>query len=481
MSVHIDKRLQYFDLGTEERALLRKAQALILPEFDGILDRFYKFCLATPEFAAFFRNEGVMRHAREKQRAHWLNLLSGEFTPDYLRSCHAVGEAHYRIQLPFTLYFAGLARVSSDMKSVLMRRAGAMTSRKALGDMNNVVDRALQLDVELVIDAYFEARQKHEAEAAIGHVAEGLQRFARRDFSKLIEQAGFPDKYDYIREDYNSAVHSLSEAMAVISRTTGSLNSLTGEISENAADLSLRTESQAATIEETVAAMQTLTDNVRDTADRASRVDTRIAETNRGAESSNAAVAAAVEALSKIEASSAEMGQKVRVIDDIAFQTNLLALNAGVEAARAGEAGKGFAVVASEVRSLAERSSMAAKEIRALIGNNTKIIQDGVEKGAQVSQRLGDISRGIAEVSGLVTEISASSAEQASSISEVNQATGELGTVTQNNAAMAEETQAATKGLKGSAEELERLIQSFRYLQGHVASSDLAAPRFAAE
>ncbi|NDV02829.1 globin-coupled sensor protein [Pseudoroseicyclus tamaricis] len=477
MSVKIDKRLQYFKLGERERDLLKKAQRLIAPEFEAILDRFYQFCRATPEFAAFFPDETILRHARESQRKHWGRMLSGEFSADYLESCQRLGEAHYRIQLPFTFYFAGYARVSSEVRELLIRRSGAFGNRVALADLVCAVDRSFQLDMELVIDAYFEARQKHEAEAAIGHVADGLKRFASRNFGQEIAETGFPPKFGYIREDYNAAVHSLSDAMGIIARAVASLNSLTGEISGNAADLSLRTESQAATIEETVAAMQTLTDNVRETAERAAKVDNRIGETSRGAESSSDAVAAAVEALSKIEASSAEMGQKVRVIDDIAFQTNLLALNAGVEAARAGEAGKGFAVVASEVRSLAERSAEAAKEIRALIGNNTKIIQDGVEKGAQVSERLGEIVKGVSEVSGLVSEIASSATEQAGSIGEVNQATAELGTVTQNNAAMAEETQAATQGLKQNAEELETLINSFRYLQ----SSGAAPARYAAE
>ncbi|WP_373355518.1 methyl-accepting chemotaxis protein [Pseudoroseicyclus sp. CXY001] len=485
MSVEITKRLQYFGIGPEQQGLLKRARTALEPSFDAILDTFYAFCRSTPEFAAFFRDEGHMRFARDRQKAHWLMLLSGEFSAEYLASCKRVGEAHYRITLPFTLYLAGYARVSAHVKEILIHKAGRFGGPAALAAQLGAVDRAFQLDMELVIDAFFEARQKHEAEAAIGHVAEGLRRFASRDFSQAIAKEGFPEKFHAIREDYNAAVSSFSEAMATIARAIGALNALTGEIAGNASDLSLRTESQAATIEETVAAMQTLTENVRETAERATLVDTRIGETSRGAEASSAAVAAAVEALSKIEASSAEMGNKVRVIDDIAFQTNLLALNAGVEAARAGEAGKGFAVVASEVRSLAERSAEAAKEIRALISTNTKIIRDGVEKGDQVNERLGEIVRGVTEVSGLVSQISASTTEQASSISEVNEATGALGTVTQNNAAMAEETTAATRGMKQNAEELEALIRSFRFVgaggAGGAAASRQAAHRYAAE
>src|SRR5690606_2699438 len=181
-----------------------------------------------------------------------------------------------------------------------------------------------------------------------------------------------------------------------------------------------------------------------------------------GAEKSGAVVREAVEAMAQIEKSSQQIGQIIGVIDEIAFQTNLLALNAGVEAARAGDAGKGFAVVASEVRALAQRSAEAAKEIKDLISTSTHQVDQGVDLVGQTGSALEKIVAQVGEITGLVTEIAASAREQSTGLAEVNTAVNQMDQVTQQNAAMVEQSTAASHHLAQEADELAGLVAKFR-------------------
>jgi methyl-accepting chemotaxis protein len=247
------------------------------------------------------------------------------------------------------------------------------------------------------------------------------------------------------------------------------------EISKAADDLSRRTEQQAASLEETAAALDQITATVRKTADGANHAQGVVQTARANAAESAHVVKRATDAMGEIESSSKQIGQIIGVIDEIAFQTNLLALNAGVEAARAGDAGKGFAVVASEVRALAQRSAEAAKEIKTLINASSAQVGQGVSLVAETGKALQLIVEQVAEINGIVTEIAASAQEQATGLHQVNTAVNQMDQVTQQNAAMVEESTAASHSLAGEAVEVARLIGQFK--TGSAAPAQASAPR----
>jgi methyl-accepting chemotaxis protein len=292
-------------------------------------------------------------------------------------------------------------------------------------------------------------------------LAGGLARLSDGDLTFRIEAAFAPD-YEQLKADFNATVATLQQTMTVIGGNTTAMRSGAGEISQAADDLSRRTEQQAASLEETAAALDEITATVKRTAEGADRARTVVGTATTDAEASGQIVARAVEAMGQIEASAAEIGQIIGVIDEIAFQTNLLALNAGVEAARAGDAGRGFAVVASEVRALAQRSAEAAREIKALIHASTAQVAHGVELVGETGQALARIVGQVREITGTVAEIAASAQEQAVGLAQVNTAVNQMDQVTQQNAAMVEQSTAASHALAGEAAELAKLMARFR-------------------
>jgi methyl-accepting chemotaxis protein len=302
-----------------------------------------------------------------------------------------------------------------------------------------------------------EADADRETMAALG---EGLSAMAHGNLGFRIER-DFPAKAAQLKTDFNAAIGQLEEALSVVVSNASTIRNGAGEISQAADDLSRRTEQQAASLEETAAALDQITATVNRTASGA-RQAAEVVQAARGdAETSGVVVRDAVTAMGAIEKSANEISQIIGVIDEIAFQTNLLALNAGVEAARAGEAGRGFAVVATEVRGLAQRSAEAAKEIKALITTSTAQVGSGVALVGQTGEALQRIVDRVAEIDTLVSEIAASAQEQAIGLGEVNTAVNQMDQVTQQNAAMVEQTTAASHSLAREADALARSVGRF--------------------
>ena len=362
-----------------------------------------------------------------------------------------------------------LRRLSAgDLSVVLPKKRsedeiGQMTD--ALQTFHDTVEaRRKELEAADVRDALeierAEAEQRRdEAEATqkavVESLAAALKHMSEGDLSHRLERP-FPAGYEKLRVDFNVAVEKLSGVIAASLGAVTAIHGGTAEITAAADDLSGRTERQAASLEEAVAALDEITSTVRLTAEGASRARKVVERARTAADASGSIVTQAVEAMGAIEKSSAQIGQIIGVIDEIAFQTNLLALNAGVEAARAGEAGRGFAVVASEVRALAQRSAEAAREIKTLISASTAEVGQGVEYVGKAGEALRAIADEVDQIDGLVGEMAASTQEQARGLAEVNTTMNQMDQVTQRNAAMVEETTAASHAL---AQEATRLAQ----------------------
>jgi methyl-accepting chemotaxis protein len=313
-----------------------------------------------------------------------------------------------------------------------------------------------------------EAERQAEANAAerlriaTSGLASALDRLAGGDLGFQIEEAFAPD-FEQLRHDFNKSVRQLSETLAEISNAVGAVESGSHEIASGANDLSRRTEQQAASLEETAAALDEITVNVSNSSRRTEEARTIAGRANQSAMQSSKVVSDAEDAMRRIEESSRQISNIIGVIDEIAFQTNLLALNAGVEAARAGEAGKGFAVVAMEVRELAGRSANAAKEIKALIKNSATEVNAGVKLVRDTGSALSEIGGFIVEINGHMEAIAMSSKEQSTGLAEVNSAVNQMDQTTQQNAAMVEESTAASAALAGEAQTLRALISKFSF------------------
>ncbi len=313
-----------------------------------------------------------------------------------------------------------------------------------------------------------------DARTVVGQLATALGALAGGDVAHRID-AAFPDQYAQLKRDFNAAAEQLSSTLASIVELNTRVRSSAGEIAAASGQLSQRTENQAATLEQTAAALDEITSTVRRTAAGARQARDVVAAARANAEDSGQVVHSAVSAMTNIEASSRQINQIIGVIDEIAFQTNLLALNAGVEAARAGEAGKGFAVVASEVRALAQRSADAAKEIKSLISTSTDQVADGVRLVGLTGEALNRIVAEVSDLNAAIAEITLSAEEQATSLQQVNTAVNALDSVTQQNAAMVEEATAATQALSQDTDRLAALVAQFHLRRSAPTSSQRRA------
>ncbi|RUM24309.1 methyl-accepting chemotaxis protein [Rhizobium vallis] len=381
----------------------------------------------------------------------------------------------------------GIAAVSESMRRIVNGDLASNVAEKNRGDEIGEMARAadafrLAAIEKRDLEAQSETeRQRSDAEhhvreaakladaealnAAVNALGAGLTRLSEGDVTVTIDQP-FREELERLRLDFNQTTARLRKAMSDIAVNSSSIEANGRQMRAAADDLAKRTEQQAASLEETSAALDQITATVRNATSRAEEVGHMVSHTRENTAKSDIVVGDAMAAMQRIEGASREIGKIINVIDEIAFQTNLLALNAGVEAARAGEAGKGFAVVAQEVRELAGRAAGAAKDIKALIGKSGDEVKIGGELVTAAGEALRQIGEDVLRIDEHVKSIVTSAREQSVGLSEINTSISQMDQVTQKNAAMVEETNAASHTLAIDAENLTQLVKQFKIGEG---------------
>jgi methyl-accepting chemotaxis protein len=488
----LQERLNFVDLDEKQRAALSHAYPTISGSLDGALDAFYRKVRAHPETMRFFAAESHIQSAKGRQVRHWELIASGRFDAQYVDAVTTVGKTHARLGLEPRWYIGGYALVlESILKAVIDKHLDGMLYRKkaaALGEEITAIMKAAMVDMDYAISVYLEAlqqeREKSEAERqalnaeqeeALAALDASLNRLAEGDLTAALAQPLAP-QFDRLKANFNTAIERLDTTLGSIVLAAEDSAGNAGELVHATDDMARRTEQQAASLEETAAAVEEITTISREAAQRAEEARRVVGSATEEAKRSGEVVEQAVTAMGAIEDSSRKITQIIGVIDQISFQTNLLALNAGVEAARAGEAGKGFAVVAQEVRELAQKSAEAAKEIKTLIDKSFADVLLGVSLVNKTGEALHHIGEQVVNINTHIDAIANSAREQSAGIAEINSSVGSMDQMTQRNAAMVEETNAATHNLMQISASLKSLVDRFTVSATYAERSARAAP-----
>ncbi|MBL8791907.1 MAG: methyl-accepting chemotaxis protein [Rhizobiales bacterium] len=403
------------------------------------------------KISADFRKDMEERVAKEQAATSFTIFVSfiSVISALVLITIFAVAIARYGISTPILRIVQVMAKLAN--KEAVEKIPG--TERKdEIGEMARSLEILRRAEQEAI------DRERALVSDSIG---DALHRLASKDLTYRLE-SNMPEAYESLRRNFNESMATLQSVLQHVAASSTDIDGNTREISIASNDLARRTESQAAGLEETAAAVAEITKRVNDTATGAKQARDSVELAANAAKQVGNVMKEAIAKMGVIENSSKQIQQITSVIDEIAFQTNLLALNAGVEAARAGETGKGFAVVASEVRALAQRSAQAAKEIGGLISNSTQQISEGVQLVTTAGSSIDGVLSRVSEVNGLVASIAERADEQALGLNEINEAVVQMDQTTQQNAAMVEEATAATVNLATQSSELNSLIGQFK-------------------
>ncbi|WP_349657556.1 methyl-accepting chemotaxis protein [Xanthomonas sp. 10-10] len=350
---------------------------------------------------------------------------------------------------------ANLSAMNSEIK--LLAQAAANGDFSVRGDAQR-----FQYDFRAMVDSLNQLMST--ADANLQSLSNVLQAIAAGDLTSRM-QGDFHGVFARMRDDANATVTQLADIVGRIQRSTDAINDAASEIASGNQDLSQRTEQQAANLEETAASMEELTSTVRNNAEHARRANQLVVGAAAVASQGGEVVGQVVGTMAGIQAASRKIADIIGVIDGIAFQTNILALNAAVEAARAGEQGRGFAVVASEVRTLAQRSAAAAKEIKHLIDDSVSRVEHGSQLVGQAGRTMQDIVDSVRNVTTIMHEISEASLQQSQGIEQVGQTVSQMDQATQQNAALVEEATAAARAMEEQAQQLRDAVSVFQLQQ----------------
>jgi methyl-accepting chemotaxis protein len=372
-------------------------------------------------------------------------------------------EPSYRSSDEYRRFWEKLAR--GDYESAQYKRIGKGGKEVWIqGSYNPIFDATGKpyKVIKYASDVSAQVKLSQQMEESVAQTQQIIKAATEGDLAKRVDVRGKSGDLAKLAESINSLLESISDIVSNVKHSATEVLRGAEEISQGNANLSQRTEEQSSSLEETASSMEEMTSTVKQNADNAGQANQLATAARDQAEKGGSVVGNAVRAMADINDSSKKISDIISVIDEIAFQTNLLALNAAVEAARAGEQGRGFAVVATEVRSLAGRSATAAKEIKELIQDSVRKVEDGSLLVTQSGQTLEQIVMSVKKVSDIVAEIAAASREQSSGIEQVNKAVMQMDEMTQQNAALVEQATAASQSMAEQARDLTKMMERFQ-------------------
>lgn len=482
-------RLSFMKMDAAAIGRVRAAKDVVMRSLPGALDEFYKQVSAFPETRKFFGSPEHMSGAKSRQINHWERISDGRFDEGYVRAVNTVGEVHAKIGLEPRWYIGGYALVLENLMAQLVkerwprtqpsrsllgrtRAAEASDKGEALAAELGALAKAALLDMDFAISIYLDAAEKARLRAEAETLANERSRVVKTVGEAMSEIAAgnltfrmpddLPPEYSKLRDDFNAAIGAMEQTMGAVLQAAAAIRSSAAEVSHASNSLAEQTGEQSSALQAAAATTEELAASVKTNAEASRRTEMVAGQAQGVAENGGGIVRQAVEAMSRIEEASHKISDITTVIEGIAFQTNLLALNAAVEAARAGDAGKGFAVVASEVRTLAQRSAEASKDISQLIAASDLQVVQGVEHVRSAGQVLADIVAASRKVSDAVAEISSASAEQANGIEDMSNTVANMDGATQQNAALAEQSASAAMALTEQVRQLNAAVGAFQ-------------------
>ncbi|MCE2596904.1 PAS domain-containing protein [Motilimonas cestriensis] len=396
--------------------------------------------------------------------AHQMNLLE-KLTKSYTANI-VVGTRHFRL-VANPIFAKDGSRLGSvvewldrTQEEFIEAEVSSVVEAAAAGDFSSLVSTEGKEGFFLKLSEGLNSLLR-TTESGLSDIGRVLKAISEGDLTERVE-ADYQGTFESLKNGCNQTAQNLSQMLGEIRQAADTINTASSEISQGNTDLSSRTEQQASSLEETASSMEELTGTVRQNADNARQANTLSAKASEVAVNGGELIEQVVKTMASINESSQKISDIIGVIDGIAFQTNILALNAAVEAARAGEQGRGFAVVASEVRTLAQRSANAAKDIKALISDSVGKINNGNELVGKSGDTMKEIVTSIKRVNDIMAEIAAASTEQASGLDEVGKAVNQMDEMTQQNAALVEEAAAAAESLLSQAAQMARNVAQFK-------------------
>lgn len=456
----LGERLSFYGLQARDPGF-RAIGRMLRGALDRPLARFYEKVAVTPAVANMFRDKSAMDKAKTAQMRHWMAIFEDGITADYAQRAQRIGNTHAHLGLAPQWYIGGYAMVAEQVlvRMIAGRIGWFLPWRRRAARQAALFVKVAMLDMDMALTTYFDRSEEQVREIVAERIGAALSALARGDLSQTL--SGMPERFASVERDYNAAVSRLRDTVGEVIESVQTIGAGSSEIRSASEDLAQRTEEQAVNVEHSAAAMNALTRMVTDTAQAVDGLNDTLSQTLVQTTTGEAVMTDAVAAMSDIRKASTEIEQVISIIDGIAFQTNLLALNAGVEAARVGAAGEGFAVVAHEVRALAQRSAEAAEQVKGMVRTTLTHVNRGVGLVDDAGRVLRSIVEDVTGLGAVASSIAESSRNQATNIERINATMESMDQMTQQNAAMVEESTAAARAMAGEAERLNDVVARF--------------------